>query len=69
MNARQKLDQFLNWRDAHRPSIASVTVYVRTETMRRLLHLRARDRLIYRDTLIRCIGSPPWQRKNPGAEA
>lgn len=69
MNARQKLDKFLNWRDTHRPSISCVTVYVRTETMRRLLHLRARDPLVYRGTTIKCIGCPWWQRKNPGAEA
>lgn len=66
MNARKKLDKFLDWRDQHRPTMNIATVYVRRETMRRLLHLKPRQPLVYRDTAIKCVGSPPWQRENPG---
>lgn len=69
MTARQKLDQFLNWRDKNRPSIKVARVYVRTETLRRQLHLKKDDAIVYRDTVIKCLGSPPWQRKNPGVTA
>jgi hypothetical protein len=66
MNARQKLDQFLDWRDKHRPSIKSVAVNVRTETFRRYVGAsKAEQPLVYRNTVVRCLGSAPWKRKNP----
>ena len=60
---------FLDWRDSHRPSIRSVSVYVRTETMRRLLHISPRHPLSYRGVEVKCLGSAPWRKKNPGVPA
>lgn len=69
MNARKKLDKFLDWRDANNRSIKTASVYVRTETLRRLLGIRRAPTIVYRDTVIKCLGSPPWAREHPGEKA
>jgi hypothetical protein len=66
MNARQRVDKFLDWSDVHRPSIRTVSVYVRTETFRRLIGAKAvPGPMVYRGRAVRCLGSAPWRQKHP----
>lgn len=63
------LAEFAAWRDANRPDIATVTVAVRTETVRRALRLSKKDPLVFRGLAIRCLGSRKWRLEHPGEAA